>query len=104
MEQRQYIKGMIVRIKKNLAKTYSAFGRSSDDSMERMKGKTFPIFGFGGSRKLSQTAIKIKDPVKKFPFTFHVDDIELCDVDLYDDNIKIEYPKPETFNPKHLDI
>jgi len=104
MEKRQLVKGMIVRIKKDLSKTYSAFGRSSNGEMERMKGKHFPIFDFGGIRKSSQTAIKIKDSVIKFPFIFHVDDIEVCDVDLYDDNIKIEYPKPVTFNPTHLDI
>jgi len=94
MEERRYTKGMIVRIKKDLSKTYLEFGRSSDDSMEQMKGKTFPIAG--GVDKIS---IQIKSPLKNFDYTFHIDDIEL-----YDDNIEIKYPKPETFNPVLLDI
>jgi len=95
MEQRQYIKGMIVRIKKNLAKTYSDFGRSSDGEMDQMRGKSFVIDGKGGD----QNSIKIKSPTKNFTYTFHADDVEL-----YDDNVEIKYPKPETFNPVLLDI
>jgi hypothetical protein len=94
VEKRLFLRGMMVRIKRDLRKTYSEFGRASGDEMEQMKGKTFPIVNVG-----CESDIKIKSPFRDFVYTFHVDDL------VYDDNsIKIKYPKPEKFNTVLLDI
>jgi len=94
MERRKFAEGVIVRVKSNLTKSYAEFGKSSGNQMENMKRKTFPIVRVSGPY-----GVKLRSPDKDFNFTFHIDDVEI-----YDDKIKMKYPKPEVFNPKNLFI
>ena len=95
MDDLEFREGMMVRIKDDLTETYGRYGRAGDGSMDRMRGRVFPIRVACGQR------VEISERPGSFKFTFHKSDVEPAHSYEIED---IEIPDPVTFDPTNLDI
>lgn len=95
MDDLEFREGMMVRIKDDLTETYGRYGESGDGTMDRMRGKVFPVRAAKGQR------VMISEKPGFFKFTFHKSDVEPAHSYEVED---IKISDPVTFDPTNLDI